>query len=225
MENNNNLMRLLDALDHPDRYTDAELEALLDDEEARAFYETMSAAADARAYGKEEEPLATETLDAQWEQIVRGKANPATGPVMAPRRRYRAAAAIIGILMLSGIALAAVHLAVTTRRAASTQQPQTAAATAMPADTQKTAQRDTIPLGEAPAKAAPLQFDQAPLDKIVAEMATYYRVRVACHNDGAAKLRLRYLWDRSLPVEEAVETLNTFDKVNLSFADSTITIQ
>ena len=59
MENNNNLMRLLDALDHPDRYTDAELEALLDDEETRAFYETMSAAADARAYGKEEPPLST----------------------------------------------------------------------------------------------------------------------------------------------------------------------
>ena len=95
----------------------------------------------------------------------------------------------------------------------------------MPADTPKTAQRDTIPLGEAPGKTAPLQFDNAPLDKIVAEMAAYYRVRVACHNNGTAKLRLRYLWDRSLPVEEAVETLNTFDKVNLSFADSTITIQ
>ena len=55
-------------------------------------------------------------------------------------------------------------------------------------------------------------------------MAEYYRLRTACHNDEAAQLRLHYLWDGGQPVEKAVETLNRFEKVNLTFADSTITI-
>jgi len=68
------------------------------------------------------------------------------------------------------------------------------------------------------------QFDNVMLQDIVREIAGYYGIRTVCRNPEAGRLRLRFLWNRDQSVERAVETLNSFEKVQLTLADSTITI-
>ena len=69
------------------------------------------------------------------------------------------------------------------------------------------------------------QFDNVMLQDIVREIAGYYGIRTVCRNPEAGRLRLRFLWNRDQSVERAVETLNSFEKVQLTLADSTITIE
>ncbi|MBM6992235.1 MAG: DUF4974 domain-containing protein [Prevotella sp.] len=218
MENNDNLMRLLDALDHPENYTDDELQRLLQDDELRATYELMSHTSSAHEYQQTSDKLPDEELDRQWDHIAHHSAT-------APRRRYRMAAAVAGILLVSGIALAAIHIVRTTRHSSPAPAPQTVTTTTLHSDTLKPAAQDSLPAGEGRGESSPHQYDNTSLLDIVHDMGEYYHVRVACHNDEAARLRLRFLWERSQSVEQAVETLNTFDHVELTFADSTITIQ
>ncbi len=218
MENNDSPMRLLDALDHPENYTDDELQCLLQDDELRATYELLSQASSAQEYQRQSGELPAGELDRQWDRIAHHSAT-------APRRRYRMAAAIAGILLVSGIALAAIHIVRTTRHSSPAPAPQAVTTTTLHRDTLKSAAQDSLPSGEGRGESSPHQYDNTSLRDIVHDMGEYYHVRVACHNDEAARLRLRFRWERSQSVEEAVETLNTFDHVELTFADSTITIQ
>lgn len=52
--------RLLDALEHPDNYSDAEVEQLLTDPEAREVYDMLHKAADVSA------PVSEINIDEEW---------------------------------------------------------------------------------------------------------------------------------------------------------------
>lgn len=225
MDYNEKLMRLMDALDHPDRYTQTELDEMLRDDETRACYELWCAAASARHFAVAPETLSQTELDEQWRQLTGSPTETASGPVIAPRRRYRVAAAMVSILLVSAVAWAAIHIVGVTRTSRSADATPPTTANAVGTDSLKPASTDSVDTVEAREETSAVQFDNATLLDIVREMGTYYHLRTACHNDGAAALRLRFLWERSRPVEKAVETLNTFEHVSLSLADSTITIQ
>lgn len=228
MNANDSLDRLLDALEHPDHYTEEELQSLLRDEETRAGYQLLADAASAYRRARTAPELSAETLDDEWRRLtgrgpIAATAADKTGEGVVPmRRRWHMAAVGGAVLCVSGLAWAAIHIA---RHTPPHPLPKAPAAVACldSAATPPSAAPDTALLPQ-PAAAPRHQFDNARLGDIVQKMAEYYRLRTVCHNDEAAQLRLHYLWDGGQPVEKAVETLNRFEKVNLTFADSTITI-
>ena len=84
------LQRLLEMQEHPERYTEEEIRQLMTDEECRQLYEQMVRATDA---------------------IFSEKVTAKETTAIAPQRRWiQVAAAFIGVLMLSGIAYAAIHI-------------------------------------------------------------------------------------------------------------------
>lgn len=58
-----NIDRLLDALEHPENYSDAEVEQLLTDPEAREVYDMLRKTADASA------PVSDINLDDEWRRF------------------------------------------------------------------------------------------------------------------------------------------------------------
>ena len=85
MTKDEKLQRLLEMQEHPECYTDEEIRQLMTDEECRQLYEQMVRA-----------------TDAVYAEKV--KATPQS------RRWLRVAATFLGVLMLSGIAYATIHL-------------------------------------------------------------------------------------------------------------------
>ena len=150
MEKNEKIQMLLDMQEHPENYSEQELKTMLKDPEVRELMEAQRFAGQHIADSK-------------------------------PRRGWmKVAAVFLGVLFVSGITFAAIHIVrmVNSQKSQTvqTEQPMTAkASTTIPTDTVKT---DTI---------APkiIRYDEATLQKILTDMGEYYRLRVELRNEDA----------------------------------------
>ena len=94
METKDKMERLLDMTEHPERYSEEEIQTLLEDDECREYYELMV---------KTDAAYTGDTSDMEVERLCRSsKLN------TCPSSRRKIAAIFIGILMISGIAYAAI---------------------------------------------------------------------------------------------------------------------
>ena len=103
-------MMLFDMQEHPEKYTDEQVERLLDDEEVKEFFHELAMA---RMAGKKANPKEVD-VDGAWKEFVQahheGKLAIDAGKSKgAYRNRMKIAASIVGIIFLSGVALAAIH--------------------------------------------------------------------------------------------------------------------
>ena len=199
MTNEEKLQRLLEMQDHPECYTEEEIRQQMADEECRQLYEQMVRATDA---------------------IFSEKVTAKETTAIAPQRRWiQVAAAFIGVLMLSGIAYAAIHIisnvggnmkSPTQEARVSIQQPQR--------PTQSIEEiTDSIPQTRI--------FENVPLDEVASELALYYNKVVDIQNAQAHDLRLYYKWERKDELESIVSDLNHFDHVNLVLEDDKLMVK
>ncbi len=193
------LQRLLEMQEHPERYTEEEIRQLMTDEECRQLYEQMVRATDA---------------------IFSEKVTAKETTAIAPQRRWiQVAAAFIGVLMLSGIAYAAIHIisnvggnmkSPTQEARVSIQQPQR--------QNQATEEiTDSIPQTRI--------FENVPLDEMVSELASYYNKVADVQNAQAHDLRLYYKWELKDKIEDVMDDLNHFDHVNLVLEDDKLIVK
>ena len=130
---------------------------------------------------------------------------------MSSRQWFRVAAAFIGLVMLSGIVYAIIigTSAKTSPKELVMNQPTkplTEQVTSLPADTT-------------------LTFENTELDSIVNRIAGHYHVDVDFRNETASHLRLYTKWSPSEPLEQVVERLNAFEKVDIKIENHTLTIE
>ena len=202
--------RLLQMMEQPQRYTADEWQEILADDECRELYTLMSKTQSAVSAARADEEVTDEMIDAEWQRI----AKPHSGmPTL-----LKIAAMFIGILMLSGIAFAAIHI-VSQRvggeenhgdRSIIQQEDR-------PAQSVPVILPDTIP--------QPRIFENVPLDRIIAEMALYYNKVADIRNEQAHELRLYYKWDRKDDIGSIVEDLNHFDHVTLTVEGDRLTVK
>ena len=202
---------LLDMQEHPENYSEQELKTMLKDPEVRELMEAAELLKQAMIW--ENSRKSTVNVDAEWQRFA--------GQHIAdskPRRGWmKVAAVFLGVLFVSGITFAAIHIVrmVNSQKSQTvqTEQPMTAkASTTIPADTVKT---DTI---------APkiIRYDEATLQKILTDMGEYYRLRVELRNEDAKTLRLFFQWNQRQEASKVLEQLNTFERIHLVLNDSTI---
>lgn len=103
-------MMLFDMQEHPEKYTDEQVEHLLDDEEVKEFFHELAMA---RMAGKKANPKVVD-VDEAWKEFVQAHhedkmAMDADKSKGVYRNRIKIAASIVGIIFLSGVALAAIH--------------------------------------------------------------------------------------------------------------------
>ena len=170
--------QLLKMTEHPQDYSDEELQQLLSDPDMRAYYELMV---------KAEEGFTQRNTK-------RDKA----------RRLWKIAAMFVGIILLSGLTFAAVHIMRSEKTEIRSQETE-AVTTSQPSTlNSQLTESDTI-----------RTFENAELQQILSELADHYHLEVDYRNEQARHVRLYTKWNTAAPLSQIVERLNNFEKVNI----------
>lgn len=210
MTNEEKLQRLLEMQDHPERYTEEEIRQLMTDEECRQLYEQMVRGADA-VFAEAE--VADATNGSSDHPVLR------TTFLLRRGKKYLVAANIIGVLMLSGIAYAAIHIISNVGVNMKSQPQETQVLSQQPQRATQSIEEiiDSIPQTRI--------FENVPLDEVASELALYYNKVVDIQNAQAHDLRLYYKWERKDELESIVSDLNHFDHVNLVLEDDKLIVK
>ena len=188
--NDHNQQLFRDMQEAPDKYSDQEIEAMIDD--------------------LDREP----DVDEAWQQFARHI--PSARPVNAWRK---VAAILIGILTISGLSIAAVHIMRQAQRTEITQPTDPIAAANPSLSTHHSS------LTPDTATIHPVTFDNVPLDKMLAEIAEYHHSEVVFQNEDARQLRFYFVWYRQQPLDKVIETLNHFERVDIVIDNKKLTVR
>ena len=221
-------MMLFDMQEHPEKYTDEQMECLLADEEVKELFHELAMA---RMAGKKANPKEVD-VDEAWKKFVQAHhedkmaidAGRAKGTY---RNRMKIAASIGGFIFLSGVALAAIHngwfgflaLDQTSNNKAATEQMATTQALPNVCLRAATAEnKDSLDM-------KPVVFDDAELGTILAQLSGFYHVKVEYVDAGAQHIRLFFNWNKTKTLEQNLEILNAFDRIQIEYADGTLMVK
>lgn len=206
---------MLDAIEHPDCYSDKEIEALLSDPEVREVYNLLDKAKATLT------PISTPDIDAEWNRF-------SNSHTARQRRTYRmftrnvAASIAIGLASLAAVAaVVGVSVNYALNNKAETQIKEVTHATK-----ENVASSDTIVVvGEAHAVAPEtIVLDNEPLETIINRIAEYYGYKTVFTTEAPKTLRLYFRWNQAQTLEEVVESLSNFEQIHLTVRDKTIKI-
>lgn len=220
---------LLQMLEHPHDYSAAEWQQILEDDECRELYELMAKTRGALDAARACEQLTDEQIDAEWQRLESDIESPQLDGEMKkvkrepsdehPHLRFsfsigrfrRIAAVFITALMLSGIALAAIHIV---RQQAADKAKTTAQEMPTSVSHQPIVPADTVTTDTA-AVAETVVFDNVSLDSIAKRIAAYHHLPMEIENDEARQLRFYFAWNQKDGLQEVVEKLNMFEHVTM----------
>lgn len=216
-----NIDRLLDALEHPDKYSDAEVEQLLTDPEAREVYDMLRKTADASA------PIPEINLDEEWRRFETKQ--PKRSSVIlrwlssiASRNAAAVIIALVGTLAVVAATIGVTHYFIANKEITRTEQAEPQEQTAIA--NINVAPTDTIP-AETTSLPETIVFKGENLERILADMAEYYGATVKFNQDAAKSLKLYFEWDQSLPLNEVVNQLNNFEQIDITLTDKVLTVK
>lgn len=233
-EKQDQIRRLLEMQEHPERYTDDALREMLTDEELVSLLKALSAVK--RAVIRHEDGGERDATDEAWQRFSQRHAAEIDAldrkpvlPIKAPKRLYRtwqkAAAVFIGLICIAGLTFAAVHLVKSVRHPATAQAEtiQTGGRTSQSRAATHTALQDSLPTDSAAAK--PVVFDNVSLNAVLSRLAAHYKVNVDYRNTETANLRLHFVWHPSESLDRVVERLNLFERFHLSREGNKIVVE
>ena len=209
---NDNIRQLLEMLDNPEAYTEQEIQDIINrDEDTRETYRMMVEGKRSSRQHQANKPI---DVDAAWQKF-----NQKIQPQQHSFGWMKIAASFIGVLLVSGIAFAAIQIVrYTQQHTPKTEEvintPKSANVT--PADTLTT---DTI------ATPQPIIYDNIPLEKMLPEIAAHYDAKVTFVNDEARQLRFHFMWHPQKGIEKVVSDLNQFERLNITLNDNQITVK
>ena len=198
--NEDKMKRLLEMQEHPERYSEEEIRQLMADEECRQLYEQMVKATDSMFAENHKSHALSKR----------------------PTALYKIAAVFIGLLMLSGIAYAAVRI-VSSSRSQQAEVQDTSGRNQ--GDRSLDSDGKAVDQGPVPLIPEPKTFENVPLKDIATELASIYHINIKTRNTETAALRLYYPWNPQMPLQQVVEELNRFEKVNLTLTSDTLIIE
>ncbi len=216
-----NIDLLLDALEHPENYSDAEVEQILADPEAREVYDMLRKTADVSA------PVPEINIDDEWRRFEAKQ--PKRSPLIfrwlsfvASRNAAAVVIALVGTLALVGATIGVTHYFIADKEMAQTEQAEPQKQTAITHS--NVASTDTIPDETTPLPETTV-FKGENLERILADIAGYYGATVKFDQDAAKSLQLYFEWDQSLPLDKVVEQLNNFEQIDITLTDKVLTVK
>ncbi len=214
MAENNKIQTLLDMQEHPENYSERELEAMLEDSDMRGLMEATALLKQAMTWERADREATK--ADAGWRHFAE-----AHDTDTASRRSWRKiAAAGIGVLFMSGIAFAAIHVVRYAMTDAEPKPQETQmAASHRPVPPASGAKSDTIPMP------VPLVFDNVTLDSIARDIAGYHHIDVDLQNGQAKQLRFYFVWKQDESLEEVIDKLNMFEHVRMTLENGKLIVR
>ncbi len=183
---------------HPEEYTDEQLDQMLD--------ETNVPVPDA---------------DEEWKKFESRIANPQQqrdSQQQGTRRWLRVAAAFIGVLMLSGITYAAVHM-IRSQETRDREQETVAAANAQHSThNTQLAEQDSTAM-------KPVVYEDTELATILNEIATFYQYEVVYKNEASKHIRLYFTWNQKVTIDELIGTFNKFERIHITSENKKLIVE
>ena len=160
-------------------------------------------------------------VNAAWKRFVENEEFATAQPTRQSYSVFRKmAASFIGMLLISGIAFAAIQI-VNNIVGGDIKSPTHETRISNPRQeivTADTLANDTVTV-------QPVIYDNIPLEKMLPEIAAYYDTEVIFANDEVRQLRFRFVWNPQQSIEQVIRDLNQFERLTVTLKDNQITIQ
>lgn len=206
-------LMFFDMQEHPEKYTDEQIERLLADDEVKDFLRDLAMA---RMAGKKATPKKVD-VDKAWKEFSNG----------SYRNRMKIAASVVGIIFLSGVAFAAVQNG-WFKFSTSDKAVEEKATTEQIANSKQLANDSLKAITTEPKDSLdmkPVVFDNAELGTILTQMADFYHVKVEYVNANTQHVRLFFNWNKTKTLEQNLELLNAFDRIQIEYVEGIIKVK
>ncbi|MDE5876824.1 MAG: DUF4974 domain-containing protein [Muribaculaceae bacterium] len=210
---------LLDAIEHPERYTPTEIEVMLSDPEVKKTFDLLDKTKSSL------QSIVIPDVEDEWKRFESKHCNSGVSHRLWFRNLLsRNVAASIAICIVSFTAVAAiVGIGISHLKHQETSippadiNPKTTIATSQ-TNSPKTEDDEKVLTSEI------VVFDNETLENIISRIAAYYEYKVVFKEEASKSLRLYFRWDQALTIEEVVERLDNFEQIHLTINDNTIKI-
>ena len=228
---------LLDLLEHPEKYSETQKDELLGDEEVNELYQQLVETRQSLDFAKSKEKMKMPSIDAEWEKLkeemqqkeemsqnAETQQTAKLFPLWSPMRKV---AAVAAVLVVSGITFAAIHLVTRSHQASDQNNTELVAS-----------QKDSIQQVSAPQKSnieektdsaslaqLPLVYENAELQNILTPIAGHFHLQVTYQNESARHIRLFLQLEKNMSLDDIIELLNHFEKVNIRHEGQTLIVE
>ena len=228
---------LLNLLEHPEKYSETQKDELLGDEEVNELYQQLVETRQSLDFAKSKEKMKMPSIDAEWEKLKEEKQqkevmkqNAETQqtakllPLWSPMRKV---AAVAAVLVVSGITFAAIHLVTRSHQASDKHNTELVAS-----------RKDSIQQVSAPQKSnieektdsaslaqLPLVYENAELQNILTPIAGHFHLQVTYQNESARHIRLFLQLEKNMSLDDIIEQMNHFEKVNIRHEGQTLIVE
>lgn len=240
---------LLDLLEHPEKYSETQKDELLGDEEVNELYQQLIETRQSLDFAKSKEGMKMPSIDAEWEKLQdemklqdetklkeekqqkeEMKQNAETQqttklfPLWSPMRKV---AAVAAVLVVSGITFAAIHLVTRSHQPSDKNNTELV-----------TSHKDSIQQVSAPQKSnieektdsaslaqLPLVYENAELQNILTPIAEHFHLQVTYQNESARHIRLFLQLEKNMSLDDIIELMNHFEKVNIRHEGQTLIVE
>lgn len=228
---------LLDLLEHPEKYSETQKDELLGDEEVNELYQQLVETRQSLDFAKSKEKMKMPSIDAEWEKLKEEKQqkeemsqNAETQqtaklfPLWSPMRKV---AAVAAVLVVSGITFAAIHLVTRSHQPSDKNNTELVASRkdsiqqfSAPQKSNIEEKRDSASLAQ-----LPLVYENAELQNILAPIAGHFHLQVTYHNESARHIRLFLQLEKNMSLDDIIELMNHFEKVNIRHEGQTLIVE
>lgn len=242
--------KILDIIDHQEKYSDEEIREILQDEECRKLYQTMvevdsallqqnlntqasiSHSPDDALSSNSSLGNSSPNIDEEWEKFSQEHQlqEEATHPIVQeeshPITSWRKlAASIAGFVLISGIAFAAIHTYIK-RSQETTQVTADTHPEVIKSDSAKqVTAKDSLTHPKPEKPAIHKTFENVAFEQMISEIASYYDLQVKFENNEDKTLRLYYEWNSHSSIENIVKELNQFENVNIELQQNELIVK
>ena len=228
---------LLDLLEHPEKYSETQKDELLGDEEVNELYHQLVETRQSLDFGKSKEEMKLPSIDAEWEKLKdemklkdEKKQNAETlhtaklFPLWSPMRKV---AAVAAVLVVSGITFAAIHLVTRSHQASDNDTTELVASRKDSIQQVSAPQKSNIEEKEDSASLAqfPLVYENAELQNILTPIAEHFHLQVTYLNESARHIRLFLQLEKNMSLDDIIELMNHFEKVNIRHDGQTLIVE
>ena len=233
---------LLDLLEHPEKYSETQKDELLGDKEVNELYQQLIETRQSLDFGKLKEEMKMPSIDAEWEKLKEEQQKDDMKqedemsqnaeiqqtaklfPLWSPMRKV---AAVAAVLVVSGITFAAIHLVTRSHQPSDKNNTELVAS-----------HKDSIQQVSAPQKSnieektdsaslaqLPLVYENAELQNILTPIAEHFHLQVTYQNESARHIRLFLQLEKNMSLDDIIELMNHFEKVNIRHECQTLIVE
>lgn len=239
---------LLELLEHPEKYSETQKDELLGDEEVNELYQQLVETRQSLDFAKSKEKMKMPSIDAEWEKLkdemklkekqlkeekqqkeemsqnAETQQTAKLFPLWSPMRKV---AAVAAVLVVSGITFAAIHLVTRSHQPSDKNNTELV-----------TSHKDSIQQVSAPQKSnieekadsaslaqLPLVYENAELQNILTPIAGHFHLQVTYQNESARHIRLFLQLEKNMSLDDIIELMNHFEKVNIRHEGQTLIVE